>query len=88
VLLIALWVRSYGWSDIGRGNLSEKVVILLHSASGQLSFSCRRDDNSNWKWESQPAKDYARLKEKVMQMDNDAAMSLVAVVLGIIIGTS
>jgi hypothetical protein len=68
VLLIALWVRSYWWSDVVGGYLSEAVTIRFHSVSGQLTFHLYPDENLwRWKWKRQSAEQYAKLLDDIIQ---------------------
>jgi hypothetical protein len=68
VLLIALWVRSYTWSDAIGGSVSEteNETLRLHSTSGKLSLNWFLDAKlRDWAWTTRSSQELEREQEEV-----------------------
>jgi hypothetical protein len=68
VLLVALWVRSYWWTDDIRWRVSETGTLLLHSAPGKLSLNWFRGKIWDWVWTTRSSQEYAREQEEVAEL--------------------
>jgi hypothetical protein len=67
VVMIALWVRSYTWTDAIRWRVSETGNLLLNSAPGKLSLSWFRGKLWNGAWTTRSSQELAREQEEIPQ---------------------
>ncbi len=65
VLLFALWVRSYTWTDDIRWRVSETGTLKLHCGPGKLSLSWFPVTLWDWAWITRSSQELAREQEEV-----------------------
>ena len=71
VLLVALWVRSFTWSDSIGGSVSEteNETLRLHSTSGKLSLNWFLDAKlRDWAWTTRSSQELEREHEEVIRL--------------------